>query len=118
MLAGTVCLVLTLYKYVKTRRLVAGSEDRGGWWASGGSKGRRAPDIGTQGTAQSSLTAESRGSIYDRALITRFTIGFFILLYYNSIILSFGFLLLTGGAESSRPPSLFLISSNAVATHL
>jgi hypothetical protein len=82
MLAGTACLILTLYKYIKTRRLVAGSRERGGWWASGSSKGQRAPNVSTEGTANSSSTDESRGSIYDRALITRFTIGFCILVYY------------------------------------
>jgi hypothetical protein len=80
MSAGTVLLMLILYKYMKTRRLVMGSAHRGGWWASGGSKERRQRDIGAEGTIESGITASTgRSSIYDRALVARFTIGFIIL---------------------------------------
>jgi hypothetical protein len=79
MSAGTILLILILYKYMKTRRLVMGSAHRGGWWASGGSK-RRQRDIGAEGTIESEITASTgRSSIYDRALVARFTIGFVIL---------------------------------------
>lgn len=77
---GSILLVLILYKYMKSRRLLAGTGRLGGWWASGGSKERsRNRDIGAEGTVESGVTSNTQRSIYDRALVTRFTIGFLIL---------------------------------------
>ena len=78
---GSVLLVLILYKYMKTRRLVAGNSHIGRWWASGSSKqsNSRSRDVGTSGTVESGITSHTRRSIYDRALVTRFTIGFAVL---------------------------------------
>lgn len=79
MLVGSILLIFILYKYMKTRRLVAGYANRGGWWASAGSKERRNRDIGADGTAESGVTANTSRSIYDRVLVTRFSIGFVVL---------------------------------------
>ncbi|KAG4434667.1 hypothetical protein IFR05_009842 [Cadophora sp. M221] len=90
---GSVLLVLILYKYMKTRRLVAGhSQRRGRWWASDGSKSRTddsgyAP--GTIETGVSGTVSSTRRSIYDRALVTRFTIGFVILALFEIVIIIF-----------------------------
>jgi hypothetical protein len=76
---GSVLLVLILYKYMKTRRLVAGYGKRGRWWAS---DDRSQQDVGTNYTADtmtSGMTSSTRRSIYDRALMTRFTLGFVIM---------------------------------------
>ena len=78
MSVGSIMLVLILYKYMRTRRLVVGHGKRGGWWASGGSK-ERSRDVGSEGTTDSTLTTATQRSLYDRALVTRFTIGFVIL---------------------------------------
>jgi hypothetical protein len=83
MSVGGVLLIFILYKYIKTRRLVAGYAKRGGWWASGSSKERaerQAREFGAEGTVESEVTSSTRGSIYDRALVVRFTIGFVILI--------------------------------------
>ena len=81
LIVGSVLLVFILYKYMKTRRLVAGSGRVGKWWASGGSKQSSNPSQGggASGTAASGTASSTRGSIYDRALVTRFTIGFVVL---------------------------------------
>jgi len=76
MLVGSILLILILYKYMKTRRLLAGSARREGWFASneGTSDSRDATS-----TMESGINSETRRSIYDRALVIRFTIGFVIL---------------------------------------
>jgi hypothetical protein len=79
MSVGSILLIFILYKYVKTRGLVAGFAKRGGWWASGGSKERQARGFGAEGIMESDITSNTRRSIYDRALVVRFTIGFVIL---------------------------------------
>lgn len=84
---GSVLLVLILYKYMKTRRLVAGySQRQGRWWASDGSKSRTDESGYAPGTVETGVSgavsgggSSTRRSIYDRALVTRFTIGFVIL---------------------------------------
>ena len=80
---GGVLLILILYKYVKTRRLVAGGyAKRGHWWASSGTSRDRSQDtrdFNAQGTVESGVTSNSSRSIYDRALLIRFSIGFMIL---------------------------------------
>ncbi|KAK0106940.1 hypothetical protein ONS95_003655 [Cadophora gregata] len=90
---GSILLVLILYKYMKTRRLVAGhSQRRGRWWASDGSKSRTDESAyaeGTVDTAISGTLSSTRRSIYDRALITRFTIGFVILALFEITIIIF-----------------------------
>ena len=74
LLVGSALLALILYKYMKTRRILTGNEHRGGWWASKDSRSNNS------GTVESGVTiTESQRSIYDRALVTRFTIGFVIL---------------------------------------
>ncbi len=78
---GSILLILILYKYIKTRRLVA-EYSRGSWWASESSKDgseNRSEYIGASHGAGSAVTSSVRGSIYDRVLVTRFTIGFIIL---------------------------------------
>lgn len=82
MLAGVVLMILTLLKYIKTRRLVMGSGHRAGWWASGGSKERRVPAT-IANVSQSGVTTSSSGvrnALYDRSLIIRFCIGFTIMM--------------------------------------
>jgi hypothetical protein len=79
---GGVLLVLILYKYVKTRRLVAGYSRRGRWWASSDASKDRSQatrDFSQQATVESGVTSSTRRSIYDRALLVRFSIGFIIL---------------------------------------
>jgi hypothetical protein len=76
---GSILLLLILYKYMKTRRLVAGYGKRGRWWAS---DDRSQRDVGadyTADTVASGVTSSTRRSIYDKALITRFTLGFVIM---------------------------------------
>jgi hypothetical protein len=76
---GSILLVLILYKYMKTRRLVSGYSKRGRWWAS---DDRSQQDIGANYTADtmtSGVTSSTRRSIYDKALMTRFTLGFVIM---------------------------------------
>jgi hypothetical protein len=81
---GSVLLILILYKYMKTRRLLTGPGRRG-WWASGGSKERSRDEfIGTERTIESGVTSVTKRTSYDRALVTRFTIGFVILAYVSS----------------------------------
>lgn len=84
---GGILLVLILYKYVKTRRLVAGYSRRGRWWASGSKDSRATRDFSQQATVESGVTSNTRRSIYDRALLVRFSIGFVILAY---VLSSFG----------------------------
>jgi hypothetical protein len=76
---GGILLILILYKYVKTRRLVAGYSISGGWWASGSKDSRGTRDLSQQATVESEVTFNTRSSIYDRALLVRFSIGFVIL---------------------------------------
>ncbi|KAG4410962.1 hypothetical protein IFR04_015909 [Cadophora malorum] len=90
---GSILLILILYKYMKTRRLVAGhSQRRGRWWASDGSKSRTDDSAYAQGTVETGVSAavsSTRRSIYDRALVTRFTIGFVILALFEITIIIF-----------------------------
>ena len=78
---GAILLVLILYKYVKTRRLVMGHSRRGRWWGSNSkdqsSQGTR--DYSQNETVESGVATNTKRSIYDRALLTRFSIGFVIL---------------------------------------
>ncbi|KAF4626181.1 hypothetical protein G7Y89_g11983 [Cudoniella acicularis] len=109
MAIGTVLLILILYKYMKTRRLVAGSnQQRGRWWASGSSKERSQNDIGTNGTMESGIGSNTRRSIYDRALVTRFTIGFGILVLFEIAIIVFNLFQLSNNASiaASGGPNL------------
>lgn len=92
---GSVLMVLILYKYIRTRRLLFAHEKRNGWWRSSGA----ATATNTTGTGNVNGSGSGSGigsgigngsgndnyistrrSLYDRALITRFTIGFVILL--------------------------------------
>lgn len=73
---GSVLLILILFKYMKTRRLVAGSQS-GGWWASQQESYNQSGNTLENGTISPEVT--SRRSIYDRALLTRFSIGFVLL---------------------------------------
>lgn len=90
---GSVLMVLILYKYIRTRRLLFAHETRNGWWRSSGT----ATATNTTGTGKVNGSGSgigsgigsgsgndnyisTRRSLYDRALITRFTIGFVILL--------------------------------------
>ncbi|PVH80644.1 hypothetical protein DL98DRAFT_515304 [Cadophora sp. DSE1049] len=90
---GSILLILILYKYMKTRRLVAGhSQRRGRWWASDGSKSRTDDSAYAQGTVETGVSgavSSTRRSIYDRALVTRFTIGFVILALFEITIIIF-----------------------------
>ncbi|KAE8448058.1 hypothetical protein EG329_009823 [Mollisiaceae sp. DMI_Dod_QoI] len=88
---GSILLILILYKYIKTRRLVA-EYSRGSWWASESSKDgseNRSEYIGASHGAGSAVTSSVRGSIYDRVLVTRFTIGFIILALFDVAIIVF-----------------------------
>lgn len=73
MLVGSVLLFLILYKYMKTRRVLAGSDQRHGWWGSKGST------EDATSTMESGVRSDTRRSLYDRALVIRFTTGFVIL---------------------------------------
>ncbi|CZT44969.1 uncharacterized protein RSE6_05232 [Rhynchosporium secalis] len=90
---GSILLVLILYKYMKTRRLVAGpAARRGRWWASNGSKSRSNDDSGyAAGTVETGVSSgggpNTRRSIYDRALVTRFSIGFVVLAVFEIVII-------------------------------
>jgi hypothetical protein len=85
---GGVLLILILYKYVKTRRLVAGYSRRGRWWGSSSEtsndRSRATTDFSQQTTVESGVTSSAKRSIYDRALLIRFSIGFTILAYVVS----------------------------------
>lgn len=91
---GSVLLILILKKYMKTRQLVEGYSRRGRWWDSGSSKDRSENrsgnlseiDVVTRYTAETGVTPSTRRSIYDRALLTRFTIGFVILAYVSHFL--------------------------------
>jgi hypothetical protein len=120
LILGSIFLALTLYRYMRTRRLIAEWENRGAWWASDGTdstqQGSRVTatvgdtqegDIEREGSQISAAVFDSerqdieidenralrvampaptpmpsirtRKSIYDRNLITRFSIGFAVL---------------------------------------
>ncbi|KAH8596385.1 hypothetical protein B0O99DRAFT_593705 [Bisporella sp. PMI_857] len=100
---GSILLVLILYKYMKTRRLVMGYAKRSAWWASD-SETLQSQDV--EGTAQSGATSQIRRSIYDRALLTRFTIGFLILAMFEAAIIGFSVSQLRGNTaliSAGRP---------------
>ncbi|KAA8569151.1 hypothetical protein EYC84_000820 [Monilinia fructicola] len=97
---GSILMVLILYKYVKTRRLLFAHEKRNGWWGSSGT----ATASDTTGTGHGNVNANAsssvndigngnhistRRSLYDRALITRFTIGFVVLLALEVVLIVF-----------------------------
>ncbi|KIM98609.1 hypothetical protein OIDMADRAFT_128758 [Oidiodendron maius Zn] len=87
---GTIVQILTLYKYMKTRRLLAGRARRGGWWVSG-SRERSFVDIGTETvTSQGShIVASAEQAVYDRALVIRFSIAFFFLAIFEAVVVTF-----------------------------
>ena len=70
---SSILAVLMLFKYIRTRRLIARASRKGGGWASGGSTegGWSGQDNGPEGMMKSGAT-----STYDIGLLTRFTIGF------------------------------------------
>ncbi|RKF79329.1 putative glycoside hydrolase [Golovinomyces cichoracearum] len=84
---GSILLVLILFKYIKTRRLVAECYMDDDWW--GPSENELLTDrdskIENYGKVSSKLWSRKR-SIYDRALITRFTIGFVIMAVFEVVI--------------------------------
>lgn len=81
MTVGSILLVLTLYKYMKSRRLTVGGGRRGGWWGSSTTRRSGSQTLGSGRNHTAGLSSESTTvrSIYDRALIARFSIGFIIL---------------------------------------
>ncbi|APA11922.1 hypothetical protein sscle_08g066920 [Sclerotinia sclerotiorum 1980 UF-70] len=87
---GSILMILILYKYIKTRRLLFAHDKRNGWWGSSGA----ATATDTTGTCTVNGSGNdnckaSRRSLYDRALITRFTIGFVILLALEVVLIIF-----------------------------
>lgn len=78
---GSILLILILYQYIKTRRLIAETCNRGSWWGPGESELAIDPGkvSGNYGRVSSFKIWSRKESIYDRALITRFTIGFVIM---------------------------------------
>ncbi|CAG8972477.1 hypothetical protein HYALB_00001167 [Hymenoscyphus albidus] len=91
-LIGAILMFLTLFKYIKTRRLVLQSGGRGGWWASGGSKERRAPALNTEESQIGVTTSDgTRDALYDRSLIIRFCIGFTIMTFFVVAVVFFNF---------------------------
>ncbi|KAM3076554.1 hypothetical protein ACMFMG_007362 [Clarireedia jacksonii] len=64
---GSVCMVLILTKYVKTRRLLFSHERHNGWFGS--SRTMTGVSTGTDATA----ARATRRAVYDRALMIRFT---------------------------------------------
>ena len=82
LMTGSVLLILTLVRYVKTRRLAAGGSRRGRWWASDSAKSQASQDIGSHYT-RGTENLSTRSSIYDRALLIRFTIGFSVMSYVS-----------------------------------
>ncbi|ESZ91386.1 hypothetical protein SBOR_8238 [Sclerotinia borealis F-4128] len=93
---GSILMVLILYKYIKTRRLLFAHEKRNGWWGS--SSIATVTDTTGTGTGNGNGTGNGTGngnqistrqSLYDRALITRFTIGFVILLVLEVVLIIF-----------------------------
>jgi hypothetical protein len=73
---GCILLFLILYKYMKTRRLLVSYAKRGGWWAS---ESETMGSMDAETAMESNPNSRKRQSTYDRALLTRFTVGFFIL---------------------------------------
>ncbi|SZF06291.1 unnamed protein product [Blumeria hordei] len=75
---GSVLLVLILYKYMKTRRLLAECNGRGEWWATIDADDLmyRTSTTDSNSSSVSAKISSKKKSIYDRALVTRFTIGF------------------------------------------
>ncbi|CAD6444337.1 9c1bf90e-de70-4607-976d-dff0b9741d74 [Sclerotinia trifoliorum] len=89
---GSILMILILYKYIKTRRLLFAHDKRNGWWGSSGAA-TATDTTGTCAVNGSGITNDnskaSRRSLYDRALITRFTIGFVILLVLEVALIIF-----------------------------
>ncbi|KAL3424019.1 glycoside hydrolase [Phlyctema vagabunda] len=89
--AGGILLAMILYKYIKTRRLTIRHTGHSHWWASCNSK-----DRSTQPTTGDALEAlespTSHPSVYDRALIIRFSIGFILLAAFETAIIVFAIL--------------------------
>ncbi|KAG9247384.1 hypothetical protein BJ878DRAFT_191332 [Calycina marina] len=89
---GSILLILTLYKYMKTRRLVMGSRSNklGGWWNPSSGESAAHSQTLESGTARpGAIVSEKRRSIYDRALLIRFTIAFLILAVFEVMIIVF-----------------------------
>ncbi|KAB8294840.1 hypothetical protein EYC80_006801 [Monilinia laxa] len=95
---GSILMVLILYKYIKTRRLLFEHEKRNGWWGSSGTATASDMIATGHGNANASGSVNDIGngnhtstgrSLYDRALITRFTIGFVILLTLEVVLIVF-----------------------------
>ncbi|KAF7870550.1 hypothetical protein EAF04_004294 [Stromatinia cepivora] len=89
---GSILMILILYKYIKTRRLLFAHDKRNGWWVSSGAA--TATDTTGTCTGNGSGIANdnhkaTRRSLYDRALIIRFTIGFVILLVLEVVLIIF-----------------------------
>ncbi|KAM3075187.1 hypothetical protein ACMFMF_005866 [Clarireedia jacksonii] len=80
---GSVCMVLILTKYVKTRRLLFSHERHNGWFGS--SRTMTGVSTGTDATA----ARATRRAVYDRALMIRFTTVFVILLIFEAVLIFF-----------------------------
>ncbi|EPQ61896.1 hypothetical protein BGT96224_4631, partial [Blumeria graminis f. sp. tritici 96224] len=78
---GSVLLVLILFKYIKTRRLLAECNGRGEWWATIDADDLmyRTSTTDSNSSSVSAKISSKKKSIYDRALVTRFTIGFVVM---------------------------------------
>lgn len=107
---GVILLILILYKYMKIRRLVMGKSSARRvelWSSSGGDSHNQIMESGTEdlwtssggdaavhtqimefGTGQSGATSDKRQPLYDRGLLTRFTIGFTILAGFGVLLIS------------------------------
>ncbi|QSZ36485.1 hypothetical protein DSL72_006365 [Monilinia vaccinii-corymbosi] len=89
---GTILMILILYKYIKTRRLLYAHEKRNEWWGPSATDttvtGHGDVNDSMNGTGNGTHTSKRR-SLYDRALITRFTIGFIILLVFEAVLVIF-----------------------------
>ncbi|KAI1006028.1 hypothetical protein K3495_g2192 [Podosphaera aphanis] len=98
---GSILTALVLFKYIRTRRLIAGHTSRGDWWGPSEIDSLSYNDDFSEGSINDSSSIKEgsifrskifnrmRHSIYDRALITRFTICFVIMAGFEVVIIFF-----------------------------
>ncbi|KAH8821638.1 hypothetical protein F5884DRAFT_850857 [Xylogone sp. PMI_703] len=99
---GSILLILILYKYILTRRLLARNIKRSRWWDPTVPKKGNNRDAVTNGTTRSSGLSSAQIQIYDRALVTRFTIGFLVLAAFNVVIIILPFFDLKSNRRLAR----------------
>ncbi|KAI6248011.1 hypothetical protein HI914_03418 [Erysiphe necator] len=89
---GSVLLILILYKYIRTRKVASGYDIKDDWWTSNESDDLSDKEniIESYGKVSYKIWDRKRFT-YNKALVTRFTVGFVMMGFFEILLISITF---------------------------